>query len=116
MAFDLRAATTAARNEATSEPFQFTWGAEEFVIQPINDWPLEISAGFAELGDDAEDAPPARVFDLMRQIIGDEDWERFAAVVPMDAVGVLMERLAQDQAGVSMPDLSPPPEPVSTLT
>jgi hypothetical protein len=115
MAFDLRAATSAARNEATSEPFRFTWGDEEFVIRPINDWPLEISAGFAELGDDAENQPPARVFDLMRQILG-EDWERFAAVVPMDAIIVLMERLANDQAGVAMPDLSPPPEPVSTLT
>lgn len=116
MAYDLRAATEAARNEATAEPFRFTWDDEQFEIRPIADWPLEISAGFAELGDAPEDQSPALVFDLMRQIIGEDDWKRFASVVPMDAVGVLMERLAQDQLGAGMPDLSSLPEPVSTPT
>jgi hypothetical protein len=114
VSFDLRAATEAARTEATSKPFEFDWGDEHFEIPPMSTWPIEVSESFAELA--GEDVDPSKVFTAFRRVIGAESWERFARTVPLDALTALIEEMSVDQAGVSAPNLSPPLATASTPT
>lgn len=46
--FDLNAARAAAQREAAAEPFRFTFGANEFSIPPMTDWPLEVEVKLSE--------------------------------------------------------------------
>jgi len=115
MAFDLKAATEAARTEAAQTPFQFKWGRESFTLRPVAEWPIAISVGFAEMAENPDDpANNTRLIGLLREVVGDKDWDRFAHTVPMDAFTILMQKLSQVQVGT--PDLSPSAEPVLTPT
>ena len=117
MAFDLRAATEAALSEAERAPFEFEWGDEKFAIPHMSSWPLEVSATFAAMAEaDENDIEPAKVMAMLTQIVGADEWDRFAAVIPAAAMPVLMEEMAKGQMGASMPDLSLPPGPASTPT
>lgn len=116
MAFDLKAATAAAQAEASRAPFEFDWGDEHFSIAPMAEWPLEISATFAAFAGDVDKVDPVKVFEMMELIVGPETWPRFARTVPLDAIPVLIKEMSTQGAGTTMPDLSLPPELVSTPT
>jgi hypothetical protein len=115
MAFDLKAAYKAASTEAQRAPFEFDWGDEHFALPPMGDWPLSISATLAAYAEaTTEDINPADVVLCLRRIVGEADWDRFAAVIPMGVMPVLLEEMARTQMGATMPDLSPRPEQDST--
>jgi hypothetical protein len=117
MGFDLKAATNAAQSEADRAPFEFQWGSESFSLPPMGQWPLSVSATFAAFADaKVEDIDPNSVLLVLRQIVGEDQWDRFISVIPLDAMPVLIEEMSKRQLGGGMPDLSPRQEPASTLT
>jgi hypothetical protein len=117
MSFDLKAATKAAQSEAQRAAFEFDWGEEHFSLAPMGSWPLSVSATLAAYSEaNAEDINPSDVVLCLRQIVGEHEWDRFAAVIPIDAMPVLMEEMSKQGMGAGMPDLSPRPEPDSTRT
>jgi hypothetical protein len=117
MAFDLEAATKAAQSETQREPFEFDWGEEHFSLPPMGLWPLSVSATFAAYaGAKTEDIDPGEVIIVLRQIVGEEQWDRFIATIPLDAMSVLIEEMSKRQLGGGMPDLLPRQEPASTPT
>lgn len=115
--FDLKAATNAAKSEAEREPFEFDWGTEHFTLPPMGSWPLSISATFASYPDaNTADIDPKEVLIVLRQIVGEDQWERFIACIPLDAMSVLIDEMSKRQIGGGMPDLSPRQEPASIPT
>lgn len=117
MPFDLKAATLAAQTEAQRAPFEFEWGEESFSFAPMSSWPIEISASLASLAEQKpEDIVPSDIVILLRRIVGEDEWPRFARTVPMDAMPVLMEEMSKAQLGSGMADLSPRPEPALIQT
>jgi hypothetical protein len=117
MPFDLKAATEAAQSEAQREPFEFDWGEDHFSIAPMGSWPLSVSATFAAFGAaDSGEIDPQDVMLCLRQIVGEDQWDRFIAVVPLDAMSVLIDEMSKEQFGEAMPGLSPRQEPVSIQT
>jgi hypothetical protein len=115
VSFDLRAAHKAAQTEAQRERFEFTYGDEDFSLPPMGEWPISVSATMAVYADaKPEDIDPKEVVLCLRQIVGENDWPRFAGVIPMDAFPILIEQMANKYMGGSMPDLSARPEPDST--
>jgi hypothetical protein len=117
MAFDLKAAHQAAQSEAQRVPFEFDWGEEHFSIPPMTSWPLSVSATLAAYSEaKPEDINPADVVLCLRQIVGEDEWPRFSAIIPLDAMPVLMEEMSKQGMGTGMPDLSSRPEPDSIRT
>lgn len=117
MSFDLRAATDAAQSEAQRAPFEFDWGAEHFSLPPMGSWPLSISATLAAYSEARpEDISAADIIICLRQIVGEDQWDRFISVIPTEAMPVLIEEMSKQQLGGSMPDLSERQEPDSTRT
>jgi len=115
MGFDLKAAAQAAQSETDRAPFEMDWGDQHFTIPNVNTWPLAVQAGFVEMSlAERDDTNPIEVLALLKQVIGD-DYDRFAATVPIYAIPVLVNEMVK-AVGVAMPDLSPPPELVSTPT
>jgi hypothetical protein len=117
MSFDLKAATQAAQSEAQRVPFEFDWEGEHFSLPPMGLWPLSVSATFAAYAEaKTEDINPQEVLIVIRQIVGEDQWDRFIATIPLDAMPVLIEEMSKEQLGGSMPDLSERQEPASIPT
>lgn len=66
----------AVQNEATGDPHPFTFAGEDLLIPRTSDWPAEAMEHVTE----------GRVTSAFRLVMGDDDYDRFAAHKPKLAV------------------------------
>ena len=81
---DMDARIEARKNEAVDEPFSFQLGGERFVMSPPEHADWRIATGL-------DDSNAAGLRDFVRELLGDEQFERFMEhAMPSDMLGDLI--------------------------
>jgi hypothetical protein len=105
--FDLDAAVAAAKSEAESEPFRFTWHGRDYSLPVATDWPVQAQAFMSD----------GKLADAMGLLLGEDEWAVLAATgITLGTLNTLFEEIGRAAGIGGLPNSSPPAALATTRT
>ena len=92
--FDLDSAIAEVADTEDTTPFSFSYRGEEWTMRSVSDSDAKLMANI-ELNE------VQQMMSYLRDLLGDEQWERFPRI-SYNAAMLLIERYADDAVGVSL--------------